>query len=247
MGAAAAMQAEEARNNRNQGARLPRPQLEEALMCPRCGSSNTKFCYYNNNNMSQPRYRCRNCVRTWTQGGSLRDVPVGGGGRKKKSKRSSLAQSSSASSSSISKERLVVPAASSSMTTTAEQQDVLMPAAAVGFELPGSQQPLSFLPDFGLAHPTAGGAEASSFLDMLTGDFDYQQIVSQGFYDPVVSSGMDAPPLVFGGGAPVGGGGGEDSTAASTHLQGVQCPASSQVGANDEKEEGASAPHNARG
>jgi hypothetical protein len=244
MGAAAAMQAEEARNNRNQGARLPRPQLEEALMCPRCGSSNTKFCYYNNNNMSQPRYRCRNCVRTWTQGGSLRDVPVGGGGRKKKSKRSSLAQSSSASSSSISKERLVVPAASSSMTTTTEQQDVLMPAAAVGFELPGSQQPLSFLPDFGLAHP-AGGAEASSFLDMLTGDFDYQQIVSQGFfYDPVVSSGMEAPPLVFGGGPPVGGG--EDSTAASTHLQGVQCPASSQVGANDEKE-GASAPHNARG
>jgi hypothetical protein len=27
--------------------------------CPRCSSKNTKFCYYNNYNVKQPRYYCR--------------------------------------------------------------------------------------------------------------------------------------------------------------------------------------------
>lgn len=27
--------------------------------CPRCNSKNTKFCYYNNYNVKQPRYYCR--------------------------------------------------------------------------------------------------------------------------------------------------------------------------------------------
>lgn len=27
--------------------------------CPRCSSQNTKFCYYNNYNIKQPRYYCR--------------------------------------------------------------------------------------------------------------------------------------------------------------------------------------------
>lgn len=50
--------------------------------CPRCGSSNTKFCYYNNYSLTQPRYFCKGCRRYWTKGGSLRHVPVGGGCRK---------------------------------------------------------------------------------------------------------------------------------------------------------------------
>lgn len=50
--------------------------------CPRCGSSNTKFCYYNNYSLTQPRYFCKGCRRYWTKGGSLRNVPVGGGCRK---------------------------------------------------------------------------------------------------------------------------------------------------------------------
>ncbi|KAJ4890092.1 Dof zinc finger protein DOF3.5 [Raphanus sativus] len=50
--------------------------------CPRCGSSNTKFCYYNNYSLTQPRYFCKSCRRYWTKGGSLRNVPVGGGCRK---------------------------------------------------------------------------------------------------------------------------------------------------------------------
>ncbi|XP_047983149.1 dof zinc finger protein DOF1.2-like [Salvia hispanica] len=55
---------------------------EIAPSCPRCASSNTKFCYYNNYSLSQPRYFCKACRRYWTKGGSLRNVPVGGGCRK---------------------------------------------------------------------------------------------------------------------------------------------------------------------
>ncbi|CAF2034481.1 dof zinc finger protein DOF4.1-like [Brassica napus] len=59
-----------------------RPQ--EPRNCPRCNSSNTKFCYYNNYSLAQPRYLCKSCRRYWTEGGSLRNVPVGGGSRKNK-------------------------------------------------------------------------------------------------------------------------------------------------------------------
>lgn len=61
---------------------------QEHLKCPRCDSSNTKFCYYNNYNLSQPRFLCKNCKRYWTKGGTLRNIPVGGGSRKS-TKRSS--------------------------------------------------------------------------------------------------------------------------------------------------------------
>lgn len=68
-------------------------QNHQALKCPRCDSLNTKFCYYNNYNLSQPRHFCKSCRRYWTKGGVLRNVPVGGGCRK--SKRSSKPKSSS--------------------------------------------------------------------------------------------------------------------------------------------------------
>ncbi|KAK9149441.1 hypothetical protein Scep_008198 [Stephania cephalantha] len=55
---------------------------QEHLKCPRCDSTNTKFCYYNNYNLSQPRHFCKNCRRYWTKGGALRNIPVGGGSRK---------------------------------------------------------------------------------------------------------------------------------------------------------------------
>ncbi|KZV15999.1 hypothetical protein F511_14365 [Dorcoceras hygrometricum] len=57
---------------------------QQALKCPRCDSLNTKFCYYNNYNLSQPRHFCKACRRYWTKGGVLRSVPVGGGCRKTK-------------------------------------------------------------------------------------------------------------------------------------------------------------------
>ncbi|KAF5184806.1 Dof zinc finger protein DOF5.4 [Thalictrum thalictroides] len=66
------------------GERRLRPYPNQALKCPRCDSLNTKFCYYNNYNLSQPRHFCKNCRRYWTKGGVLRNVPVGGGCRKTK-------------------------------------------------------------------------------------------------------------------------------------------------------------------
>ncbi|OIT36421.1 PREDICTED: dof zinc finger protein DOF1.4-like [Nicotiana attenuata] len=58
----------------------------EPLKCPRCESTNTKFCYYNNYNKSQPRHFCKGCKRHWTEGGILRNVPVGGGRKIKRLK-----------------------------------------------------------------------------------------------------------------------------------------------------------------
>ncbi|KAJ6920201.1 hypothetical protein NC651_013956 [Populus alba x Populus x berolinensis] len=63
--------------------------VEAAPNCPRCASPNTKFCYYNNYSLSQPRYFCKGCRRYWTKGGSIRNVPVGGGCRKYRRARSS--------------------------------------------------------------------------------------------------------------------------------------------------------------
>ncbi|KAG6502393.1 hypothetical protein ZIOFF_042285 [Zingiber officinale] len=55
---------------------------EEALPCPRCKSRETKFCYFNNYNVNQPRHFCKACHRYWTAGGALRNVPVGAGRRR---------------------------------------------------------------------------------------------------------------------------------------------------------------------
>ncbi|XWS12687.1 hypothetical protein CRYUN_Cryun37aG0111700 [Craigia yunnanensis] len=63
-------------------------QQSEPLNCPRCDSTDTKFCYYNNYNKLQPRYFCKSCKRHWTKGGTLRNVPVGGGRKNKRLKTS---------------------------------------------------------------------------------------------------------------------------------------------------------------
>ncbi|XP_020240261.1 dof zinc finger protein DOF5.7 [Cajanus cajan] len=84
----------------------PTPQAQEAsqgprntvIKCPRCDSSNTKFCYYNNYSLSQPRHFCKTCRRYWTNGGALRNVPIGGGCRKNKKPKPTTSSSSSSSS-----------------------------------------------------------------------------------------------------------------------------------------------------
>ncbi|KAJ1294680.1 hypothetical protein BS78_01G164400 [Paspalum vaginatum] len=73
----------------------PPPPPEQGLRCPRCDSPNTKFCYYNNYSLSQPRHFCKTCRRYWTKGGALRNVPVGGGCRKNKRSRSAAAVAAS--------------------------------------------------------------------------------------------------------------------------------------------------------
>ncbi|GAA0157657.1 hypothetical protein Leryth_006571 [Lithospermum erythrorhizon] len=98
-------------------------QNHQPLKCPRCDSQNTKFCYYNNYNLSQPRHFCKNCRRYWTKGGILRNVPVGGGCRK--SKRSATKSKSSADTSATDSEKTELigsnshsSSESSSLTTT---------------------------------------------------------------------------------------------------------------------------------
>ncbi|RWV81150.1 hypothetical protein GW17_00057457 [Ensete ventricosum] len=71
------------------------PQPEQPLKCPRCDSTNTKFCYFNNYSLSQPRHFCKTCRRYWTRGGALRNVPVGGGCRRNKRSKSSGSSSKS--------------------------------------------------------------------------------------------------------------------------------------------------------
>ncbi|XP_058197802.1 uncharacterized protein LOC131313494 isoform X1 [Rhododendron vialii] len=39
--------------------------------CLLCNSTNTKFLAYNNNKVSQPRYLCNSCCKTWTRGGTI--------------------------------------------------------------------------------------------------------------------------------------------------------------------------------
>ncbi|KAJ8899859.1 hypothetical protein K2173_019562 [Erythroxylum novogranatense] len=72
-------------------ANIPMP--EAALKCPRCESTNTKFCYFNNYSLSQPRHFCKTCRRYWTRGGALRSVPVGGGCRRNKRSKGSSSKS----------------------------------------------------------------------------------------------------------------------------------------------------------
>lgn len=73
-------------------ANIPMP--EATLKCPRCESTNTKFCYFNNYNLTQPRHFCKTCRRYWTRGGALRNVPVGGGSRRNKRSKGSNSKGS---------------------------------------------------------------------------------------------------------------------------------------------------------
>nr|QYF06662.1 Dof [Betula platyphylla] len=57
---------------------------DKIIPCPRCKSMETKFCYFNNYNVNQPRHFCKGCQRYWTAGGALRNVPIGAGRRKTK-------------------------------------------------------------------------------------------------------------------------------------------------------------------
>nr|CDM87185.1 unnamed protein product [Triticum aestivum] len=58
-------------------ARVPQPQSR--LNCPRCDSTNTKFCYFNNYSLTQPRHFCRACRRYWTRVARSAMSPGGGG------------------------------------------------------------------------------------------------------------------------------------------------------------------------
>lgn len=99
-------------------AKLPLP--EPGLNCPRCDSTNTKFCYFNNYSLTQPRHFCKTCRRYWTRGGALRNVPVGGGCRR--NKRNSKSRNSKSPSRSGPKSLSASPPRSSSENMTSSTQ-----------------------------------------------------------------------------------------------------------------------------
>ncbi|XP_062212857.1 dof zinc finger protein DOF2.4-like [Phragmites australis] len=119
------------------------PQPEPGLKCPRCESTNTKFCYFNNYSLSQPRHFCKTCRRYWTRGGALRNVPVGGGCRRNKRTKSSKSNSSSAASASA------TGGTSSSTSSTATGGSSAAAAAAI-------MPPQAQLPFLASLHPLGG-------------------------------------------------------------------------------------------
>lgn len=76
--------AEEDQNETSNSQEKTLKKPDKILPCPRCNSMETKFCYFNNYNVNQPRHFCKNCQRYWTAGGTMRNVPVGAGRRKNK-------------------------------------------------------------------------------------------------------------------------------------------------------------------
>ncbi|TKY59243.1 Dof zinc finger protein DOF1.7 [Spatholobus suberectus] len=87
-------QGEGREKNRQQPQRAAQ-QPPQHQKCPRCDSMNTKFCYFNNYSLSQPRHFCKTCKRYWTHGGTFRNIPVGGGSRKGNRARTNSSSSNS--------------------------------------------------------------------------------------------------------------------------------------------------------
>ncbi|KAI3463278.1 hypothetical protein Pfo_019941 [Paulownia fortunei] len=173
----------------------PQPQFpeQEHLKCPRCDSTNTKFCYYNNYNLSQPRHFCKSCRRYWTKGGALRNIPVGGGTRKN-AKRSSSASSSSTATSAAAKR----PAAAASLSASNDKNDSKNNSGEMAETLPGE----NFVGQFGNFLGVSGsfssllgssGGQFGSLLDGLGPNGSSLQM-SEHFGDP--GSGQNVDPQV---------------------------------------------------
>ncbi|XP_042496456.1 dof zinc finger protein DOF3.4-like [Macadamia integrifolia] len=120
---------EQRREAKPQHMGAPPPPDHENIRCPRCDSANTKFCYYNNYNLCQPRHFCKSCRRYWTQGGTLRNIPVGGGTRKnsKRLRTASTSSSSSSTSSSSSQDPISATPVSACPTASTDQPDLSFP------------------------------------------------------------------------------------------------------------------------
>uniref|UniRef100_A0ACD5WXA2 Uncharacterized protein n=1 Tax=Avena sativa TaxID=4498 RepID=A0ACD5WXA2_AVESA len=179
-------------NSMTERARVARvPQPEPALKCPRCDSTNTKFCYYNNYSLSQPRHFCKACRRYWTRGCALRTVPVGGGCRRnKRSSKSSAASSSKPSSSSA---RQLAGGASSMPSTAASTNPG--PTAAM---MPSGLSSMSHhLPFLGTMHPQGPNLGLAFSVGLPPLGMQQRQHMDGG--------GVDQFPLASGGGSTFGG------------------------------------------
>lgn len=168
------------RHNQDGRQQQPPPPQQTPQKCPRCDSPNTKFCYYNNYSLSQPRYFCKTCRRYWTQGGTLRNVPVGGGSRKgsKRSKNTNSAASSSTSASSGGGEtQQVLPSASMSSSSPYFRGGGFLSSLAaiqsLSQNLGGGSDSISnpgFLQGFGIPPPFTSQLQAQQLFHMVGDD-----------------------------------------------------------------------------
>ncbi|KAE8659703.1 Dof zinc finger protein DOF5.3 [Hibiscus syriacus] len=124
--------------------------------CPRCESLNTKFCYYNNYSLSQPRYFCKNCRRYWTQGGTLRNVPVGGGCRKGKRTKVSSPGENSRSHPQIPKQQAAQQHNMASPQSMISSNPMISVSAALRTKETGSLASSSAISSVGSFYPGAG-------------------------------------------------------------------------------------------
>ncbi|CAJ1949385.1 unnamed protein product [Sphenostylis stenocarpa] len=140
---------------------------EVALKCPRCESTNTKFCYFNNYSLSQPRHFCKTCRRYWTRGGALRSVPVGGGCRRNKRSKGS-GGGGGGSNSPASSDRQTGSASSSNSVSSKSERIGLAPQIPPLRFMPPLHQLTDFGPgdiglNYGLSYGPMGGVGDLSF------------------------------------------------------------------------------------
>lgn len=128
------------------------PMQEAPQKCPRCDSTNTKFCYFNNYSLSQPRHFCKACRRYWTRGGALRNVPVGGGCRRNKRTRGTSGGSTRSPANS---DRQTASAGSASTTSGSSSADMV--AGLSGTGVPPSLRFMAPLHQLGDHHHLGGG------------------------------------------------------------------------------------------
>lgn len=173
----------------------PQQQPPPPQKCPRCDSLNTKFCYYNNYSLSQPRYFCKTCRRYWTQGGTLRNVPVGGGCRKGKRPKTSSSSSSTSTGENIA--RSLEPPLPLPLTTNQQQLQLpphITSMAAMVSTIPGlpttSHESLRNSPWGGAHAPTSSLYPTGTFFSSLAAMHSLTQ--PQGTNQPINLGGTGA-------------------------------------------------------
>ncbi|KAF6169149.1 hypothetical protein GIB67_038646 [Kingdonia uniflora] len=152
----------------------PYPHLPQK--CPRCDSLNTKFCYYNNYNLSQPRHYCKSCRRYWTKGGVLRNVPVGGGCRKAKRSKTNdnnVKKISSSNESTSESSSLTATTNTPPPTATIPDQNVL------DFNFPAEISPFCLNTEFLLHHPHKQELKMHECFGTLQNDLSFQGFSDQ--------------------------------------------------------------------
>ncbi|XP_047966838.1 dof zinc finger protein DOF2.4-like [Salvia hispanica] len=130
------------------------PMPDSSLKCPRCESTNTKFCYFNNYSLSQPRHFCKTCRRYWTRGGALRNVPVGGGCRRNKRTKSKSSPAASGD-----RQAAATSTSASTVSTGGAAAGMLPQFQPLRFMSPLSQLTDNFSGDMGLTYPPPGTHE----------------------------------------------------------------------------------------